>query len=47
VEALTARAAQQEETLEVQAISITQKDALIKGQGNALLSAEAARAEID
>jgi len=39
VEALTARAAQQEETLEAQAISLMQKDALIEGQGNALLSA--------
>jgi len=51
VEALTARAAQWEETLEAQAISLTRKDALIEGQGNALLSTEAAlkaaRAEID
>ena len=51
MEALRARAAQLEETLEAQAISLTQKEALIEGQGNALLSAEAAlkaaRAEID
>jgi len=54
MEALTTSAAwceQLEETLEAQAISITQKDILIDGQGNALLSAEAALkaawAEID
>ena len=29
-------------TLEAQAISLTRKDALIEGQGNALLSTEAA-----
>ena len=54
VEALTTRVArceQLEETLEAQALSLTQKEALIEGQGNALLSAEAslkaARAELD
>ena len=44
VEVLTARAArceQLEETLEAQVVSLTQKEALIEGQGNALLSAEA------
>ena len=51
VEALRARAAQLEETLEAQAVSLTQKEALIEGQGNAHLTAEttltAARAEIE
>ena len=54
IEALTARAArceQLEETLEAQVVSLTQKEALIEGQGNALLNAEAALkaawAEID
>jgi len=54
VEALTARAArceQLEETLEAQAVFLTQKEAVIDGQGNAVLSAEAALkaawAEID
>ena len=46
-----ARCEQLEETLEAQAVSLTQKEALIEGQGCALLSAEAtlvaAKAKID
>ena len=54
MEVLTAREAQcdqLEETLEVHAISLTRKNALIEGQGEALLRTEtalqAAWAEID
>jgi len=44
VEELTARAAQLEEARKAHAVSLAQKKVLIEGQGNALLSAEAARA---
>jgi hypothetical protein len=51
VEALTAHRQQQEELLEAQTISLTQANALVEGQGAAILHAEtalrAARAEID
>ena len=51
VEDLTARVAQLEEAREAQATSLTEKEALIEGQRNALLTAEmtltAANAEIE
>jgi len=51
VEELTARVAQLEEAHEAQAVSLMEKEALIEGQGAALLTAKAAitaaRAEID
>ena len=51
VEELTERAAQLEEAHEAQAVSLAEKEVLIEGQGNTLLTAEAnltaARAEIE